>query len=174
MKLPVMPFLAAAVLLLGASLGLAAQESSVQEALAVFQRASGGAKGDVEPAIAAFKALAQAEPGNPVFTAYLGSAESMRARDAWLPWNKIKYAEEGLDHIDRALATLKPEHDRPGSRAVPPGLETKLVAATTFLRLPDSVFHRAGAGRRLVAEILASPSYAGAPAPFRSRVEALK
>ena len=48
------------------------------------------------------------------------------------------------------------------------------MAATTFLRLPDSVFHRAAAGRKLVAEILAAPAFAGAPAPFRASVEALK
>ena len=142
------------------------------DALQVFMRAQQGQEKDVEPAIAAFEALARAEPGNPVYASYLGSAVSLKARDALMPWNRMKYAEDGLDRLDRALASLKPEHDQALLRGVPMGLEARLVAANTFMRMPDGIFHRRAQGRKLVADLLKNPGLAGAPAGFRAAVDA--
>jgi hypothetical protein len=158
----------------GSAVAQPGPEAAFIQAVQLVQRASAGDNRAVDAAVSAFEALSRAEPANPVPAAYLGSAKSMRAREAWMPWNKIKYAEEGLDQIDRALAMLAPEHDRRLMRGVPESLETKLVAASTFLKLPDDVFHRRAAGRRLLAEVLASPAYPSAPAGFRASVEALR
>ena len=141
------------------------------DALKTFQQARDGATGKIEPAIAAFDALARAEPQHPVYAAYLGSALGLRARDAWMPWNKVKYVEEGLDHVDRALAWLKPEHDRQLVRGVPVSLETRLVAASMFISLPDGIFHRRAAGKKLIDEMLRNPGFAAAPAEFRAAVQ---
>lgn len=141
------------------------------EAAKIFLRASAGEAGEVDPAIAAFEALVRAEPRNPVYAAYLGSALSMRARDAWMPWNKLRYTEQGLDHIDRALESLKPEHDKLLLRGVPASIETRLVAARTFLKLPDAIFHRRTAGKKLLADLLKHPALASAPAAFRTSVQ---
>jgi hypothetical protein len=148
----------------------AAQEAPFIDAVQAFQQARDGDNSRIEPAIAAFEALARAEPGNPVHAAYLGSAFSLRGRQAWMPWNKMKYSEQGLDHIDRALEALKPEHDRRSMRGVPVSLETRFIAASTFVNLPDSIFHRRAAGRKLLDELLRHPALAAAPEPFRSAV----
>ena len=88
-----------------------------------------------------------------------------------MPWDKMKYSEQGLDHIDRALATLKPDHDRQLVRGVPVSLETRFVAASTFVKLPDGIFHRRAAGQKLLDELLRNPALAAAPEAFRSAVQ---
>jgi hypothetical protein len=150
----------------------AAAGASFAEAQQIFMRAQQGQEKDVEPAIAAFEALARAEPRNPVYASYLGSAITLKGRDALMPWNRMKYVEEGLDQLDGALAGLKPEHDKELLRGVPVGMEARLVAANTFMRLPDGIFHRRAQGKKLVADLLKQPALAGAPASFRAAVDA--
>ncbi len=149
----------------------ATPEAQFAEALQVFQLAREGRDNRIEPAIAAFEALARAEPDNPVYAAYLGSALSLKGREAWMPWRKMKLAEQGLDHVDRALASLRPEHERRLLRGVPANLETRLVAANLFLALPDGIFHRNAAGRKLLEAMLKDPALASAPEPFRASVQ---
>ena len=146
-------------------------EAPFLEASSTFQQARDGQASRIEPAIAAFEALAKAEPAQPLYAAYLGSAISLRAREAWMPWSKMKYSEQGLDHIDRALDALKPEHDRVLVRGVPVGLETRFVAASMFIALPDGIFHRRAAGLKLLDEVQRHPALAAAPEPFRNAVK---
>jgi len=148
----------------------AAPEAPFLDAVKIFQRASDGDSGQIEPAIAAFETLARGEPQHPLYAAYLGSTTGLKAREAWMPWSKIKYAEQGLDHIDRALAALQPEHDRQFLRGVPVGMETRLVAARMFLAVPDSLFHRRASGKKMLDELLRHPALAGAPTGFRGAV----
>lgn len=149
----------------------AATEAPFVDAAKIFLQARDGQASRIEPAIAAFEALARAEPAQPLYAAYLGSAIGLQAREAWTPWNKMKYAEQGLDHIDRALNTLKPDHDRQLMRGVPVSLETRFVAANMFISLPDGIFHRRAAGKKLLDEVLRTPALANAPEPFRSAVQ---
>jgi len=138
------------------------------EAAQLVQRASAGDAKAIDGAVAAFEALTRAEPANPLYEAYLGSATGLKAGAAWMPWSKIKYAEQGLDHVDRALQALKPEHERQRVRGAPMGVETRIVAARMFLRVPDEFFHRRAAGKKLIAEVLKDPQFAAAPAPLRA------
>ena len=171
MKTATLALVGMLVLGTGAAQQPTAPDAQFTDATKIFLRASAGEKGEVDPAIAAFEALVRDEPRNPVHAAYLGSALSLRARDAWMPWNKLRYSEQGLDHIDRALELLKPEHDKLLSRGVPASMETRLVAAKTFVKLPDAIFHRRTAGTKLLADLLKHPALAATPAPFRASVE---
>jgi len=138
------------------------------EAVQLIQRASAGDAKAVEPAVAAFRALNRANPDQPLYEAYLGSATGLRAREAWMPWTKLKYAEEALDHADRALQALTPAHDRQLVRGAPVGIETRIVAARLYLRTPDEFFHRHASGRKLIADVLARPDFAAAPPPLQA------
>lgn len=163
---------AVAVLTLGTALQCqAASEAEFLNAQKAFQQARNGEDRQIEPAIAAFDALTRAEPQQPAYAAYLGSALAMKAREAWMPWNKLKYSERGLDQIDQALAALTPQHDSQLLRGVPVSMQTRLVAASTFLALPDGVFHRRAAGKKLIDALLRHPALATAPAPFREAVQ---
>jgi hypothetical protein len=168
-----MLYAVAALLLSSALVSQAASETAFLDAIKTFEQARKGEDRQIEPAIAAFEALARNEPRQPAYAAYLGSALTLKAREAWMPWNKMKYSERGLDHIDQALATLKPEHDSQMLRGVPVSLDTKLVAAATFIALPDNFFHRLSAGRKLLDQVLKHPALAAAPAEYRAEVQKL-
>src|SRR5438045_1017958 len=84
----------------------------------------------------AIGARLKSDPANPVRLAYAGAATSMKARDAMLPWKKMSYAEDGLAQVDKALSLLQPAHDAPLQNHTPGSLETRFVAASTFLSMP--------------------------------------
>lgn len=148
----------------------AATDAAFEAALGQFNRARQGDADQLDAAIAAFQAV----PGNPalqpLYSAYLGSAHTLKAKAAWLPWKKMKFSEQGLDHIDQALASLRPEHDRLLVQGTPASLATRMVAAATFVALPDGIFHRRAAGKSLLAEMRRSPLLATAPAGFRAEL----
>lgn len=126
----------------------------------------------VDAAIAALRSLPADPQRQPLQAAYLGSALALQGKAAWMPWNKMKFTEQGLDQIDSALAMLKPEHGAVQVRGVPVALQTRLVAAATFVAVPDGLFHRRADGRKQLAALRADPLLAAAPAAFRAEVEA--
>ncbi|MBV8031214.1 MAG: hypothetical protein JO035_06870 [Betaproteobacteria bacterium] len=148
-----------------------APDAAFAQAAQLAQRAAGGDTSAVEGSIEAFQGLVAQAPANPLYRTYLGMTLSLKGRDAWMPWSKVKYTERGLDEIDRGLGALKPEHDRALMRGVPLALEARLVAARTFLRVPDDIFHRRADGRKLLAQVLADPQFPGAPEGFREAVQ---
>ena len=157
----------------GAQTGPAPERAFI-EGVQLVQRASAGDSRAVDPAVDAFEALSRAEPGNPLYAAYLGSATGLKARAAWMPWTKVKYGEQALDYADRALQALKPEDERRLVRGAPMDIETRIVVASLFVRVPDEIFHRRAAGRKLLDQVYADPRFASAPAPLRAAAEAAR
>jgi hypothetical protein len=151
-----------------------ASDPAFDAAFASFSKARQGDTAQLDAAVTAF----QATPGNPamkpLYSAYLGSACTLQGKAAWMPWNKMKYTDKGLDAIDQALAGLRPEHDRLLVQGVPASLATRLVAAATFVAVPDGLFHRRAAGKTLLAEMRRSPLLATAPAGFRAELDAVE
>jgi hypothetical protein len=113
--------------------------------------------------------LLGAHPGDPRLLAYAGAATARLSRTTLLPWKKMRHAEDGLAQLDKALALIRPEHEQAPAGGVPPALETRLVAANTFLAVPG-MFNRGARGEKLLAELLNLPTLATAPAAFRSAV----
>ena len=151
-----------------------AADTAFEAALTHFNRARQGEADQIDAAIAAFQA-APANPAlQPLYSAYLGSAYALKAKAAWMPWKKLKFSEQGLDHIDAALAALRSEHDRLLVQGTPASLMTRMVAAATFVALPDGIFHRRAAGKSLLAEMRRSPLLAAAPAGFRAELGAVE
>jgi hypothetical protein len=173
--LPRRPLLAALTSL--ALLGLAGPLMAVpdaaaqrQEAQQHFLAAADGNSAHIEPAAEQYTALSAADPSDPVLRAYAGAATSMRANTTMLPWRKMSYAEDGLAQIDKALAQLGAAQERAASPAgVPVALEVRYVAASTFLALPG-LFNRGARGEQLLAQVLAAPALAQAPAGFQATV----
>ena len=151
-----------------------AADPAFDAAFASFTRARQGDTAQLDAAVAAFHAT----PGNPamkpVYSAYLGSAYTLQGKAAWMPWSKMKYTDKGLDYIDQALAGLRPEHDRLLVQGVPASLATRIVAAATFVAVPDGLFHRRAAGKTLLADMRRSPLLASTPAGFRAELEAVE
>ncbi|MFA6311622.1 MAG: hypothetical protein WCV99_04375 [Sterolibacterium sp.] len=161
----------AAILALTCSLGAAAQgaEESFVKAQATFERGLRGSESDNEAAAEQFRRLTETDTGNPLYLAYYGSTFAVKARDAWLPWKKLKLGEQGLDLIDKALKRLTPEHDKLVLRQVPLGIETRLVAINTFFQVPDRFFHRYESGKTLLAETMTNPAFALSPPRIQAR-----
>lgn len=153
-----------------AAFAQASGDAGFDAALAHFNRARQGESAEVGQAIVAFQAVPANPALQPLYSAYLGSAQTLQGKAAWMPWNKLKFVEQGLDSIDQGLSALRPEHDRQLVHGVPLGLSTKLVAAATFVALPDGLFHRRLAGKSLLAEIRRSPLLPATPAGFRAEL----
>ncbi len=99
-----------------------------------------------------FKKLDADYPNHPAVQVYFGGMETLKARNAWMPWTKMKWVEQGLDRIDRALSLLAPEHQQQFLIATPVALDTQITAASTFIAVP-SFLHRLQDGKDLFAEI---------------------
>ncbi len=149
-----------------------AADGDFDAAFRVFDAARQGKSEQIDPAIDAFRALPPDAQKQPLYTAYLGSALALKGKAAWMPWNKLRYPEQGADHLDQALAALQPEHDKVLIQGVPVSLQTRFVAAATFIALPDGIFHRRAQGAKLLAALKADPLLATVPAPFKSEVSA--
>lgn len=157
-----------ACLLFLAAAAAAGQDDEFAAAEVLFRKAADGDKNAVEEAVTRFERLAAADtPYAPTFQAYLGAAQAMQGRDAWMPWTKMRATERGLSNLDRALRRLEPRHDTTLLRGAPVALETRLVAATTFVALPG-LFHRLDAGRNILRAALNSPALNAAPPSLRA------
>lgn len=169
MKTLLRPLILSLAFAMPISAAWAMDEAAFNNAFSQMEKARAGDSKAVDTAIAAFTSLSRQEPGNPLLRAYQGSAEALQGRDALLPWNKMKYTENGLATIDKALQQLAPEHDRELARGVPIVLETRLVAASTFLVLPD-LFKRSPSGHQQLQALIAHPALLKAPDGFRKAV----
>lgn len=141
-------------------------------ALTQFQKAAKGDDSAIDDALAALTSLSAAHPGHPALKAYLGATVAMQGRASWLPWRKMRHAEDGLAQIDKALSLLTPAHQSMRQRGVPVALETKFVAANTFLKLP-SMFMRHERGQALLSDVMNSPQLSTTPPEFKAAVRAL-
>lgn len=91
--------------------------------------------------------LLQQEPDNPLLLAYYGSSETTLGKYAWMPWNKLGYVNDGIARIERALRLV-------GETTAPSLREVQLVAASTYVALPE-MFNTFDSGKKLLVELLA-------------------
>lgn len=138
-------------------------------AVAVFQRALAGERAATDEAVRRFEALAGGAADSPLFAAYLGAAQTLQGRDAWLPWSRLRVTEKGLATVDRAWRRLQPGHEWERVGEAPMGLETRLVVAGTFIGVP-AFFNRFDTGKSVLREAFASPAFAAAPAELKARL----
>lgn len=169
MKTLLRPLLISLALILPLSQAWAVDEAAFNTAFSLMQKARAGDGKAVDEAVEAFARLVRQEPANPLLRAYQGSAESLQGREALMPWNKLKLTENGLATIDKALQQLTTEHERELVRGVPILLETRLVAASTFLSLPE-MFKRSPAGHQQLQALITHPGLLAAPDGFRKAV----
>jgi hypothetical protein len=134
----------------------------------LFEQARADANVPVDPAEDAFRDLLQSDPSNPLFVAYYGSTLAIRARDGGAPWQKIKWLNESINDIDRALALLGPQYDAQKMRGVPISLETRLIAVATYIPLP-ALFNRMSVARQQLATAMGSAPFATASSELRGR-----
>jgi len=150
------------------------QAETFSKASATFMQALHGQEGALVKAIEQFNQLSRREPDNPVYQAYLGACKTLQAREAWMPWNKMRYAEQGLEIIDRALNKLGPEDDKRTINGASRRLQTLLIAAQTYIGLPDDIFHRRAKGQRILKKMVTMPAFLTASQSFRKYILAME
>lgn len=91
------------------------------------------------------KAL-QLEPSNAVVLAYRGSLWTLRGRDAWWPFTKMKHVEKGIDELDKAV------------EIAPDDVKVRVVRGINSLNLP-SMFKRLPTALKDFAFLLAHPGF---------------
>lgn len=144
-------------------------EAQFEPAFAQFIQATHGNEAAIEKSAEAFTTLLAQEPLNPVLMAYAGAATTMKALTTMLPWKKMRYSEDGLAMLDKALAMLTAAHNAPLQREVPAALEVRFVACNTFLAVPGFM-NRGVRGAKLLNDVLSNPLLASAPLSFRGDV----
>lgn len=142
---------------------------AVEAAILAFRTAPAADSGATTRSAETLQQLLAQHPGDPRLLAYAGAATARLSRTTLLPWKKMRHAEDGLAQLDKALALIRPEHEQAPAGGVPPALETRLVAANTFLAVPG-MFNRGARGEKLLTELLNLPTLATTPAAFRSAV----
>lgn len=169
MRFPLFALLLAATITAAAADSPAVQPTAFTQARNQFLAAARGDTAARDAAIEAFAKLAENQPDHPVYLAYHGAALTLKGRDATKPWEKMQFAEQGADRIEKALARLAPQHDAPIAEGGPESIETRAVAANSLLALP-AMMHRGGPGKRALQAALDSPLLDGAPAATRASV----
>ncbi|MCW4442830.1 hypothetical protein AB4582_11890 [Vibrio splendidus] len=141
------------------SLALANPSSDV---LDIYNQAAQGNEDLVEVAYERLNDTLQQDGATPLTLVYLGSTETLMGRDAFLPWNKMKYVEKGLSTIDKSLVLLKDEdqpiHEQPRVQGLPDSYLTRAMAAVTYTSLPD-MFNHFDRGYDLFLSLLAEDDF---------------
>lgn len=168
--MPIRLKLLCACLALLAGSALAQQGNAFAAAQGIFFRAMDG-EDCADEAVSRFEKLAGGDSAQaPLYLAYLGAAQTLQGRDGWLPWQKLRATERGLDNIEKALRRLEAHHAQDNGATL--ALETRLVAASAYLAVPAR-FKRFDSGKQVLREAFADPGFASAAAEIRARLHRL-
>ncbi len=102
--------------------------------------------------------LSDSEPENALVMVYKGSVMTLEGRDAWMPWNKIKYTEKGMDLMEQALNMRLDSKEVPTYLNHSLALEIKMLCAITFTQVPK-MFGRFEQGLELIDAIVTDKRY---------------
>lgn len=122
-----------------------------------------GVRGDASQNQQAYQTLSEAQqaaPSDLELLAMLGAVETSSAKHAWMPWNKMKAAEQGLAKLDKALRLLPTDSKQPADIALT--MQVHSIAGCTFTHLPE-MFNRFEQGYQLLKNQLQSPALQYAP-----------
>lgn len=132
------------------------------ETLSIYNQAAQGDEDLVEVAYEQLNATLEKEGATPLTLVYLGSTETLMGRDAFLPWNKMKFVEKGLATIDKSLHLLSdfetPIHEQERIQGLPEAYLTRAMAAVTYSSLPD-MFNHFERGYDLFIALLAEDNF---------------
>lgn len=142
------------------------QAALTDKDIAIYNQAAAGDEDLVESAYERFEQLIQAEGATPLTLVYLGSAETLKGRDAMMPWTAMKYVEQGLAKIGKGLNLLAmettPIEDQPVVSGLPNSYLTRALAAATYSQLPD-MFNHFERGYDLYLVLLSEPDFQQQP-----------
>ena len=102
----------------------------------------------VDKGFTCFDKILQIDPSNAVALVYRGSLWTLRARDAWWPFTKMKDVDKGVDEMDKAV-DLAPDN-----------ISVRLVRGINSVNLP-SMFHRLPVALKDFEYMMSDAKFAG-------------
>lgn len=144
-------------------------DPAVEAAIAGFRASLAPESSQDSRSAAQLQDLSRKFPADPRLMAYAGAAQARLSLHTLLPWRKLRHAEDGLAQVDKSLNLIRPEHEQAPSGEVPNALETRLVAANTYLAVP-AMFNRGPRGEKLLTDLLGHPGLGSLPPEFRSAI----
>ncbi len=110
--------------------------------------------------------LLEQQGATPLTLVYLGCTQTLQGRDAFMPWNKMKFAERGLATIQKGLDLMAsqpiPVQEQQRLQGLPEYQLATAMAATTYTALPD-MFNHFERGYELYLALLNDPSFQQQP-----------
>lgn len=142
-------------------------ETEFGAALQLYQRAVEGERSATRDAEQSLALLVEQYPSDPVAQLLHGSSQTLRGRDAWMPWNKLSYTEDGLEQMSNALRLLDDEHWAHHFESLPVPIYVRMVAGINFVEVPD-MFGRFEQGYELLQQLSEDSVVAQLPAEAQS------
>ncbi|MCW5263023.1 hypothetical protein D5045_23650 [Verminephrobacter eiseniae] len=122
--------------------------------------------GKLDAAFSVAEQMVKTKPKNPIALVYKGSLATQRARDAWMPWNKLSFLKDGIDMMDQALDIASRPPVNPDVI-----LEVRMVRALTSARIP-AVFGRGSVARGDLTNVITQPGFKSMKAQDQASVYA--
>ncbi|MCG9580472.1 hypothetical protein L1D13_16385 [Vibrio tubiashii] len=133
-----------------------------EELIAQYNLAAEGDEDKVEVVHQQLETQIATDGADPLSLVYLGSTQTLMGRDAFMPWNKMKYTEQGLATISKGLDLLSsqatPLEQQEYRQGLPESLLARSIAGATFTSLPD-MFNHFERGYDVFLDLLADESF---------------
>lgn len=131
--------------------------------IADYNLAAEGDEDKVEQVFEQLDKQIQSQGADALSLVYLGSTQTLMGRDAFMPWNKMKYTEQGLATISKGLDLLTsdstPIEQQEIRQGLPESFLAKAIAGATFTSLPD-MFNHFERGYDIFLDLLSEDAFA--------------
>ena len=136
----------------------AMDESQYQHMLSLYKQAVDGNSDARDEVKAYLENLSKAEPNDAIVRVYLGSTMVLEGRDAWMPWNKMKFTEKGMDVMEQALDMSTKDKKTRQFLENDEDIEIRMICAFTFTQVPK-MMGRFEQGLELLKGVGADPRF---------------
>lgn len=134
--------------------------------LASYNQAANGDEDQVDAVYTQLNTLLAQQGAKPLTLVYLGSTQTLQGRDAFLPWNKMKFTEQGLATIAKGIGLLdtlpKDINQQARIQGLPEAYLAQAMAAVTYTSLPN-MFNHFERGYDLYLNLLNDPAFKQQP-----------
>ncbi|PMK03484.1 hypothetical protein [Vibrio sp. 10N.261.55.A7] len=153
--------IALTLLISGSALSFQTTAAPSEAVISQYNLAAQGDEDKVEVVHEQLEQLLESQGADALSLVYLGSTQTLMGRDAFMPWNKMKYTEQGLATIAKGLTLLdgEPVEQQEYRQGLPTSILAQAIAASTYTSLPD-MFNHFERGYDIYLELLESEAFA--------------
>lgn len=131
--------------------------------------ASDGDRDAFDRAFEGYEQWVKKSPESPTAQVYYGGVLALKGRDAWMPWNKMKHTEKGLDIMAKAVDLIEKGPAASDERALAERVDVLSLAGINFTQVPD-MFGRFEEGYDLLQGLVGSEDLLALPIEAVSHV----